>query len=107
MQVKRLLLPLKGQDDDAPQRLCLLDFLCTVVPLRDSVVRLVLDKMIQCCSPQGLSDSGTSAAPQALPPKYCARVTEFGVYLGRDLISSAVLLPHCFPFGTRKYHFSS
>ncbi|BDA47782.1 probable MATH domain and coiled-coil domain-containing protein At3g at N-terminal half [Coccomyxa sp. Obi] len=77
-RVKRLLLPLSGQDDDAPQRLCLLDFLCTVVPLRDSVVRLVLDKMIQCCSPQGLPTAGASAASQALPPKYCARVTEFG-----------------------------
>ncbi len=82
VQVKRLLLLLSGQDEDAPQRLCLLDFLCTVVPLRDSVVRLVLDKMIQCCSPQTLPNAGASAAPQALPPKYSPQVTDSGVHLG-------------------------
>ncbi len=78
VQVKRLLLPLQGQDSDAPQRLCLLDFLCTVVPLRDSVVRLVLDKMIQCCSPEGLPGLAASSAPPARPPKHAARAPDAG-----------------------------
>ncbi len=87
VQVKRLLLPLSGQGSDARQQLCLLDFLCTVVPLRDSVVRLVLNKMIQCCSPQGLPASDPLSAPQALPPKHGAtRVHELGVHLDCDSI---------------------
>ena len=93
VQVKRLLLPLMGQDNDAPQRLCLLDFLCTVVPLRDSVVRLVLDKMIQCCSPEGLQNLAASAAPPARPPKHAARVAESGAHV--QLACSLWEIPSC------------
>jgi hypothetical protein len=55
-QMKRLLQPLQRQApcSSGGPPLCLLDFLSSVVPLRDSMVRLLLDKMVECCSPEGL-----------------------------------------------------
>ena len=70
MQVKLLLQPLKGQDASSSQQLCLLDFLSTLKPVRQGIVRTLLSKLAEISNPDSLSavQPSVMAAEASKPP---------------------------------------
>ena len=87
LQVKLLLQPLKGGDPSSRQQLCLLDFLSTLKPARQGLVRTLLSKLAEISNPvsaeamqpstMGLEASKPPAAePKAAEPSTGETFTE-------------------------------